>query len=202
MFSQILIDRLEQLEIEDSKVRSFSSFIVESSNRAVSMIDGLYSITQATSREIKYEKVDLPDLVHRLVAAMPEAKECAMDYRFEIGASRIYIDEVLAEIVLGNLISNAVKYSRLAKEPRVEISTKLTKGELLISIKDNGIGFEQKHADSIFRLFGRLHPDEKSYGGVGVGLSNVKKAVQRLNGNIAVTSSPGNGATFLVHLPQ
>lgn len=202
MFSQILLDRMEQLKIEDSKVRSFSNFIVESSNRAVSMIDGLYSITQATSRAIKYEKVNLPDLVHRLVAAMPQAKTCAFDFRFEIGAIRVNTDEVLAEIVLGNLISNAVKYSQQAAEPMVQISTKLVEGQLLICIKDNGIGFEQKHADSIFRLFGRLHPDEKSYGGVGVGLSNVKKAVQRLNGSISVTSSPGNGATFLVQLPQ
>ena len=103
-----------------------------------------------------------------------------------------------------NLISNSLKYRKTDVPPKIDISsgvvTKNNRHYNLIVVKDNGIGFEQEHADKIFQIFTRLH-GKADYTGTGVGLSIVKKVVENHNGFIRVESSPRNGATFNIYLP-
>ena len=70
----------------------------------------------------------------------------------------------------------------------------------IIEIADNGIGFEMKYHDQIFKIFQRLHRDDE-YPGTGIGLALVRKAVQRMHGCVWAESEPGRGARFYVELP-
>jgi len=114
-----------------------------------------------------------------------------------------------------NLVSNALKYSKPGIAPEISITSQLTNGMgvpenllmqdsntdyHLIEVKDNGIGFEQMHAERIFQMFQRLHGNSE-YKGTGVGLSIARKVVQNHHGAIKAESDPGKGSTFKVYLP-
>ena len=73
---------------------------------------------------------------------------------------------------------------------------------LTLYVKDNGIGIQERHLDTIFRIFKRLHAQSKYGGGTGVGLTIVKKIIERHHGSIWVESTYGDGSTFYVTLPQ
>lgn len=114
--------------------------------------------------------------------------------------------------LFSNLISNSLKFS--PSKPIVSINSRiLTNDEAstlplpnkglkyaLITFSDNGIGFEQKHAEQIFTIFQRLNTDNV-YKGTGIGLAICKKVVQNHGGYISATSQPGHGATFNIYLP-
>jgi two-component system CheB/CheR fusion protein len=115
--------------------------------------------------------------------------------------------------LLMNLVSNALKYSKAGRPPRILIKSEISKGNKLsnpdllpdvdychISVSDNGIGFEPKYKDRIFGVFERLHGRDK-YKGTGIGLAICKKIVKNHNGYISAISRPGKGATFDIYLP-
>lgn len=105
-----------------------------------------------------------------------------------------------------NLLSNGLKYHKPNEAPLVRVySAKEAKdesGEMwLIMFQDNGIGFEEKYREQIFKPFERLHGKSSPYTGVGMGLAICKKIVERHGGTITAESTPGNGSTFIVTLP-
>ncbi len=103
-----------------------------------------------------------------------------------------------------NFITNALKYSRKDLPPQIVVTASVTEkgGQRyhLVEVTDNGIGFEQEHADKIFQMFARLHSNNE-YSGTGVGLSIVKKVVENHRGLVEVESVPGVGSIFKVYLP-
>lgn len=102
-----------------------------------------------------------------------------------------------------NLIGNSLKYSKENHTPEIHISCdKIFTGKdyYIISVKDNGIGFEQEYAQSIFNVFTRLHGDAQ-YKGTGIGLSIVKKVMENHNGYVEAESRLGNGSVFKLYFP-
>ncbi|RYY15715.1 MAG: PAS domain-containing sensor histidine kinase, partial [Chitinophagaceae bacterium] len=114
--------------------------------------------------------------------------------------------------VFQNIVSNAVKFSREGTVPRVHIACKKIAEKsfgappddngnyCLISIEDNGIGFDEKFVNNIFVLFERLHSKD-AYEGTGIGLAISKKIIEKHNGLIRAESSPGQGSKFSFVLP-
>jgi PAS domain S-box-containing protein len=117
--------------------------------------------------------------------------------------------------VFQNLITNALKFSKPGVTPEIRITSTITTGENipftlpeelkskrynLIQISDNGIGFEQEYADTIFKMFQRLHA-KAEYEGTGIGLAIVRKVIENHKGFIKAESKPGEGATFKIFLP-
>ncbi len=113
----------------------------------------------------------------------------------------IEADPVQIRQLFQNLIGNALKYCDEGTAPIVKISSQsIGNNKIKIIVKDNGIGFEEKYADRIFRLFQRLHGRNK-YGGTGLGLAICKKIVERHKGSIKAESVLGEGSSFIVTLP-
>jgi len=109
-------------------------------------------------------------------------------------------DEGQLSHVFQNLLSNALKYRKREETPRIHITAERRDGEWVVSVRDNGIGFEPEQAERIFGLFKRLHRDEE-YPGTGLGLAICKHIVERYRGRIWAESQPGAGSTFFVSLP-
>jgi light-regulated signal transduction histidine kinase (bacteriophytochrome) len=103
--------------------------------------------------------------------------------------------------VLTNLIDNALKYSRRASPPAIQITSRAVPDGVLIVVADNGIGFDLKYHDRLFGLFDRLVRQE-DFEGTGAGLAIVKKVIDKVGGRIWAESVPGAGASFYVELPQ
>jgi len=103
--------------------------------------------------------------------------------------------------LLQNLIANALKFHRTDAAALVRVDAKIRGPLCQITVRDNGIGFEQKHADRIFKIFERLHGREE-YEGTGIGLAVCRKIAERHGGRIMAEGIPNQGATFTVDLPM
>lgn len=113
----------------------------------------------------------------------------------------VYGDETQMRQVMQNLISNSIKFCAPGVVPRIYIDSVLTDANrYLITVKDNGIGFDEKYLEKIFAPFQRLH-GRSAYPGTGIGLAIVKKIIERQGGTVSATSSPGVGSAFLINLP-
>jgi signal transduction histidine kinase len=101
-----------------------------------------------------------------------------------------------------NLIGNSLKYHREGVPPEIKINSSETlKGNIVITVEDNGIGFEQKYKDKIFMPFQRLH-GRSTYEGTGMGLSICKRIIEHHGGTIDSQSTPGIGSKFIITLPN
>jgi signal transduction histidine kinase len=104
--------------------------------------------------------------------------------------------------LLHNLVGNALNYRREEEILRVRVYGSSEKDFVQIFVEDNGIGFDEKYLDRIFKPFQRLHGRTSPYEGVGMGLAIVRKIVERHGGAITARSTPGMGSTFIVTLPM
>lgn len=201
-FTQQLKDQLSP-HLKEAEIRAFNR-IENASERMGNLIDDLLLYSHVSQRPHEMEKVDLNAKIQRVLE----------DLELDIGDKGAVIHIETLPIVMGyrrqlqqlfqNLISNALKYSKADVAPQVIISSNIVKENgnsfHLISVKDNGIGFEPEYADKIFQMFTRLH-GKAEYSGTGVGLSIVKKVVENHNGFIRAESKPGEGSVFNVYLP-
>ena len=144
--------------------------------------------------------------VSHVQAAVISTVESLNDQLQECSAEIIYanlpsvvISRIQLEQVLQNLIENALKYRRESVRPRIEISACRQGAESVISVRDNGQGFEEEYAEVIFKPFKRLHGPE--YSGSGIGLATCRKIIERNGGKIWVESELGSGSTFHFSLP-
>jgi light-regulated signal transduction histidine kinase (bacteriophytochrome) len=109
-------------------------------------------------------------------------------------------DQAQMAHVFQNLVGNALKYRKQEVPAQVDIGAVRDGAQWIISVRDNGIGFEPLYAERIFGLFKRLHKDE--YPGTGLGLAICKRIVERYGGRIWAEGRLGEGATFRFSLPQ
>jgi len=203
-------DRLEQRmgnKLDEEEKRMFQRMITATA-RMRTLIDDLLTYSQVSVKRKDVRVIDLNDLVQKVISDL-EATITEKNATVTVGLlPLIKGDVVQLRQMFQNLIGNALKYSKASEAPVITVNSvsvsKYVEGSLQpfqqIEICDNGIGFEQKHADKIFQIFQRLH-GQAEYQGTGVGLAIVQKVVEQHKGFITAESEPGKGATFKILLP-
>jgi light-regulated signal transduction histidine kinase (bacteriophytochrome) len=166
------------------------------------LIDDLLAFSRIARTETQKTTVRLNKLVEDVVKQNThETQDRNLSWR--IGAlPPCYGDPAMLRLVFGNLISNAVKFTRTREKAVIEIgSTNHQLNEVVVFIKDNGVGFDMKYMDKLFGVFQRLHSQE-AFEGTGIGLATVERVVHRHGGRVWAESSVDHGATFFVALPK
>jgi light-regulated signal transduction histidine kinase (bacteriophytochrome) len=146
--------------------------------------------------------VDLGALAQEVVAELePTAPDRIVEWR--IGELPVVIgDSAMLRVVLGNLISNALKFTQPRERAAIEIGCQQgSAGEIVVFVRDNGVGFDMKYADKLFRVFERLHGVDE-FKGTGIGLANVRRVIARHGGRTWAEGKVDSGATFYFSLPQ
>ena len=194
-FSRILLeDNQDNLDEEGKK---YLGRIITNISKMSGLIEDLLVLSRVTSKEIKHEKVDLSLLVCESVEALKQANPLRqVDINVENNLETKG-DEQLLKVALDNLIENSWKYT--GKQSNASIRFGYSGEKKAFYIADNGIGFDMKYAGKLFDVFQRLHNVE-DFGGSGVGLTTVKRVIDRHHGNIWAESEEGKGATFYFSL--
>lgn len=180
---------------EDTQLQEFAGFVREGVTRMELLIRDLLIF----SRTIHTERTgdDVADLSESLQEALGVLGSRIRENRATVNAPplpRVSGDTRQFALVFQNLISNSIKYRRADETPVIEIAAEELNGQWVISVRDNGIGFEQQYAERIFGLFKRLHKDE--YPGTGLGLSICQRIVERYGGRMWARGTANDGATF------
>ena len=193
--------REEMGEQMDMRAEAHLNRIRNGSLKMAALIDDLLSYSHIERRDLHASHVDLPALVSSVVAQhADEVQRREITLALDIDPVTLFIDADGLALALRNLLENALKYTREAASPLITIRARGAENDVLLSLQDNGIGFDMQYHDHIFKVFQRLHRDDQ-YPGTGIGLALVRKAIERLGGRVWAQSVPGEGATFFMQLP-
>ena len=185
----------------DEKSQRYLSMISDAATRMGRLIDDLLEFSRAGRVEMIPRPVDLRQLVDKTIANLEPDTE-GRDIAWKIcSLPKVYADQPLMQIVLDNLISNAVKFTGKCKKAQIEIGEAPNgQDEFIIFVHDNGSGFDMKYVDKLFGVFQRLHRQEE-FEGTGIGLANVHRIIDRHGGRTWAESTLGEGASFYFSLP-
>ena len=165
------------------------------------LITDLLRLSQLNRQALHRQPVRFGELVQRVIDGMAEQRT-GRDIEFVIADFPTWqVDPGLMQQVFVNLISNAVKFTRERPRARVEIGYRMDGNTLVCFVKDNGVGFNLKYMNKLFGVFQRLHSADQ-FEGTGVGLSIVRRIVERHGGKVWVDGAQDQGATFYFSLPD
>jgi two-component system, LuxR family, sensor kinase FixL len=210
-FGGRLKTKVEAAKIEDG--RDYLDRMLNAAARMQRLISDLLTFSRVLSSSKPFVQVDLGDLVREVLSDMEVTiEQSKAKVEFE-GLPMIEGDPTQLRQILQNLISNSIKFQPPGQAPEVRIEAQVltrpfscvkhpTPDDQVceLSLKDNGIGFDEKYLDKVFAVFQRLH-GRSEYDGTGVGLAVCRRIVDRHGGTITAKSKLGEGATFVVALP-
>jgi PAS domain S-box-containing protein len=204
---QMFGDRLKQQFAEPlgPTGQDYINRMQSAASRGQTLIEGLLAYSRVTTKAQLPVLVDLRAIAIEVTADL-EARIAQVGGTIEIGSlPAIEADPLQMRQLIQNLLGNALKFRRPEVAPAVRIlatplETQDARAGWQIAVTDNGIGFDEKYLDRIFKLFQRLH-ERGTYEGTGMGLAISRKIVERHHGTITARSTPGQGTTMLVTLP-
>jgi PAS domain S-box-containing protein len=184
----------------DETADEYIQFIVEGTERMRTLVQDLRAYARVATEAKPPERLDCQAIVRRVLEDLDAEI-------YENGAKVtndplpvVMADKTQLTQLFQNLIANAIKY-RSEAPPKIHIAATNEGSAWRFSVRDNGIGFDQKYAERVFQIFRRLHGDEKDYSGTGIGLAICKRIVERHQGEIGVESQLGEGSEFYFTLP-
>ncbi len=197
-FSSLLAER--SADVLDKKGRHYVDVITRSVNEMGVLIDDLLQFSRTGRAELTIMPVDMDVVVQEALATLSdETAGREIDWSIE-PLPAADADMTLIRQVWVNLLGNAVKYTRRASPARISVGGAIVDGEIVYTVRDNGVGFDMQYAHKLFGVFQRLH-DSSEFEGTGIGLANVDRIVTRLHGRVWAEGDPGKGAAFSFSLP-
>lgn len=187
-------------EALDERGETFIGFASDGAQRMQQLIHDLLTYARVTSQGQTLRRIELQ-------AALDDA--CAnLELALREAGGQVTHDTLPALVgdpgqlvqVFQNLLGNALKF-RSEAPPRIHVAAEARRGEWCVSVRDNGIGVDAKHRETIFTIFQRLHT-RAEYEGTGIGLALCKRIIERHGGRIWMESEPGRGSTFFFTIPR
>jgi PAS domain S-box-containing protein len=178
----------------DERADKYSNFILQSCERMKALINDLLDYSRIGHKKLA-EQVDCGEMLGEVLADLGIAiDETQAEIKTaQLPVIRAYPTEM--KQLFQNLITNAIKFRKKDVPPRVEISAEQADAHWKFTVKDNGIGIEEKHKERVFVIFQRLHT-RTEYEGSGIGLAHCKKIVELHGGRIWIESNPQEGTSF------
>ncbi len=194
-------DLLRREGVTADQQRHHLQRISEAAVRMGRLIDDLLTFSRMGRAELRRVPMRLDQLLEEVRDDLsPEAQGRAINWQLH-PLPEVQADPDLLRLVLFNLLSNAIKYTRGRAVAEIEVGAETgAPNEVVVYVKDNGVGFDMRYVDKLFGVFQRLHHADE-FEGIGIGLANVRRIVNRHGGRTWVVSQPEQGATFYFSLP-
>jgi PAS domain S-box-containing protein len=191
--------RLHSGDRLDGKSLDYLARMENAANRMKQLIHGILELSRITTKHMVFRRVSLAGVLEDVLSDL-EIIIGETGAEIELGEMPVLeADPVHMHQLFMNLIANSIKFCTAV--PCITISCQsVSQDECTITVKDNGIGFDEKHLDDIFKPFHRLH-DRGRYEGIGIGLTICQRVVSKHSGRITAVSSPEQGSTFVITLP-
>jgi K+-sensing histidine kinase KdpD len=185
----------------DNKSQRYIQTILASAKRMGNLIDDLLAFSRLGRTETRRTAVDMQQVVKEVVAELGRDTK-GRDIAWKIGALPVcYGDRSMLKLVVVNLVSNAVKFTRIRTRTEIEIGCVDGNNEVEVFVRDNGAGFDMQYANKLFGVFQRLHLAEQ-FEGTGIGLATVQRIVHRHGGKVRAEGAVDEGAAFYFSLPN
>ena len=191
--------RAKLLPLLDEEIPESLGYIRDGSSKMDALLAGLLNVSRIGSAALTIEQLDMNQMVAEIVKSM--------EFSVEQAGAGVQVDALppcrgdatqLGQ-VFSNLLDNALKYLDPSRPGVIRVSADQKRNEVVYCVEDNGIGIDAEHQDAIFGLFYRLNPDRG--GGQGLGLTIVRRSLDRQGGKIWLESTLNQGSKFFVSLP-
>ncbi|MEQ6122157.1 PAS domain S-box protein [Reichenbachiella sp. MALMAid0571] len=185
----------------DDEGKRVVDVILKNTYRMGQLIDDILMFSRLNRTNISFTPLDLQLLFKEAYQNLIQAENSKRDIEFNVSTlPLIKGDRSTMMQAITNLVSNALKYTRPRQKTVINIGYLEKEGEITIFIKDNGVGFDDRHIDKLFGVFQRLHNDDE-FEGTGVGLAIVQRVLHRHLGKIWAEGKIDQGATFYFQIP-
>ncbi|MGC2612298.1 MAG: PAS domain S-box protein [Candidatus Sulfotelmatobacter sp.] len=192
-FSRILIE--DFAAGMDPEARTHLQRIEQGVHRMGLLVDELLNLARVGRHALHLQPAGLNSIVEEVISLLqPEIKDRIVSWKIA-DLPRAECDPILIKQVFQNLIANALKFTRTRERAVIEISSRPKNGQVVVLVRDNGVGFNMKHSDKLFGVFQRLHRAEE-FEGTGIGLATVHRIIHKHGGRVWAEAELDKGATF------
>ncbi|MBN1950261.1 MAG: PAS domain S-box protein [Bacteroidales bacterium] len=199
-YSKLLLDLYKSSLNEEAQ--TFIETIRSSTLQMNQLIDDLLDYSRLERSQLSLQSIRIRDLVQSVLSIYKvELEERKFEVHSIVSDIEVIADPKGLTIALRNLLENAIKFTKGKTIPKIQIEVNEKNESLIISVNDNGIGFDMKYHQKIYEIFQRLQRAE-DFPGTGIGLAMVNKAMHRMNGRAWADSEPGMGSTFYLEIPK
>jgi light-regulated signal transduction histidine kinase (bacteriophytochrome) len=186
----------------DERGEQYIAFAVDGAKRMQRLITDLLTFSRVGRTSEGFIDLDLAPTITRAWDGLESrVRESSAELEIDAAGIGVHGDATLVQLLLGNLLGNALKYRRDDLEPRIRVTAGEEAGLVRVDVADNGIGIPEEYAEKVFVIFQRLHGRDE-YEGTGIGLALCKKVVEFHGGTIELRPSPLGGTCVSFTLPM
>lgn len=198
-FSQTLLNSWDKLDDENKK--KFIKIIEDQSNRLINLVENILTVSKENSEILVYKKIDVNSLIEKTLQLLTEKyKNHKFIFKKDKNLLPTRLDEDKFQQIITNLLDNAGKYS--VSGTNITISTEIQGEFVLIKISDQGVGIKEEDFNKLFKKFSRIENHlTSSTQGNGLGLYITKNLVEKMGGEISLSSKVGVGTEFRIKFP-